>query len=136
LQQITGSLPFPFSVCSKQKEAVFCYFHFLYTYVYICCHFKRKTEALTIFLNPFTTCSLCKQKFVVFPFVDKETNRSFPFAYEQNGLNRLNRLAHLWFYATTAVININFSDLAKKNCNKNFPLSKIFSELWKKLRNP
>jgi hypothetical protein len=35
---------------------------------------KRKMEAQLIFLNMFTVCSLCKRKFVVFPFVDEETN--------------------------------------------------------------
>ncbi len=51
---------------------------------------KRKTEAQAIFLNPFTVCSLCKQNFVVCPFVDEETKSSYPFA------NGLNGLAHLW----------------------------------------
>jgi hypothetical protein len=55
---------------------------------------KRKTEAQAIFLNPSTSCSLCKQKFLVCPFVDEETHKSYPFA---NGLNRLNGLAHLWY---------------------------------------
>jgi hypothetical protein len=53
---------------------------------------KRKTEAQAIFLNPFTFCSSCKQKFVICPFVNEETNRSYPFAH---GLNRLNGLAYL-----------------------------------------
>ncbi len=33
----------------------------------------------------------CRQKFVVCPYVDEETNGSYPFA------NRLNVLADLWF---------------------------------------
>ncbi len=37
---------------------------------------KRKTEGQAIFLNPFTVCSSCKPKFVVCPFVYKETNGS------------------------------------------------------------
>jgi hypothetical protein len=41
------------------------------------------------FLNPFTVCKLCKRKFVVCPFVDEETNGSYPFA---NGLNALSHL--------------------------------------------
>jgi hypothetical protein len=45
--------------------------------------------AHTIFLNPFTVGSWCKRKFVVCPFVDEETNGSYPFA------NGLNELAHL-----------------------------------------
>jgi hypothetical protein len=44
-----------------------------------------------IFLNPLTVCSSYKQKFVVCPFVDKETNVIYPFA---NRLNGLNGLAH------------------------------------------
>jgi hypothetical protein len=47
-------------------------------------------EALAIFLNPFTICSSCKQKLVVCPFVDEETNGNNPFP---NGLNGLNGLA-------------------------------------------
>ncbi len=50
---------------------------------------KRKTEALVIFLHPFTICSSCKRKFVVCPFVDEEANKSYLLA------SRLNRLAHL-----------------------------------------
>jgi hypothetical protein len=46
-----------------------------------------------IFLHPFTICSSYKQKIVVGPFVDKETDGSYLFA---NGLNGLNGLAHLW----------------------------------------
>jgi demethoxyubiquinone hydroxylase (CLK1/Coq7/Cat5 family) len=48
-----------------------------------------KMEAQAIFQNQFTVCSSCKQKLVVRPFVDEETNGSYPFA------NRLIRLAHL-----------------------------------------
>ncbi len=48
-----------------------------------------------IFLNPFTICSSCKWKFVVCPFVDKETNGSYLFA---NGLKALNGLADLCRY--------------------------------------
>ncbi len=44
----------------------------MYIYIHICCRFKRKTEAQAIF-NPFTVSSSCKQKFVVCPFVNKET---------------------------------------------------------------
>jgi hypothetical protein len=44
------------------------------------------------FLNPFTVYSPCKWKFVICPFVEKETKGSYPFA---NRLNGLNRLAHL-----------------------------------------
>jgi hypothetical protein len=51
--------------------------------MYICCHFKPKTEAQAIFLILFTVCSLWKQKFVVCPFVYGEVNGSYPF---KNGL--------------------------------------------------
>jgi hypothetical protein len=47
---------------------------------------KQKIEAQVIFLNPFTVCSSCKQKFVICPFVDEETNESCLFT---NGLNGL-----------------------------------------------
>jgi hypothetical protein len=53
------------------------------------------------FLNPFTVCSWCKRKFVICPFVDEETNKSYPFANELNGLygpNGLNGLAHLCLF--------------------------------------
>jgi hypothetical protein len=56
-------------------------------------------KAQAILPHPFTLCSSCKQKFVVCPFVNKETNVSNPFANRLNGLNGLNRLnglAHLW----------------------------------------
>jgi hypothetical protein len=36
-----------------------------------------------------------KRKFVVFPFVDEETNGSYPLANRLNGLNGLNGLGHL-----------------------------------------
>jgi hypothetical protein len=93
------------SICSKPTE-VFCFrfpfaankrkFPFSVSsfsvYIYLCCGFKRKTEAQVVFLNPFTVSSLFKWKFVVCPLIDEETNGSYPFA---NGLNGLNRLAHL-----------------------------------------
>ncbi len=52
-----------------------------------------KTEANAVFLSPSTVCSSCKRKFVVCPFVDKETNRSYPFA---NGLNGVAYLCELY----------------------------------------
>jgi hypothetical protein len=55
-------------------------------YAYIFCRFKRKTKSQAIFLNLLTVCSSYKQKFVIFPFVFKETNGSYSFA---NGLNGL-----------------------------------------------
>ncbi len=41
------------------------------------------------FLNPFSFRSSCKRKIVVCLFVDEETNRSYPFANELNGLAHL-----------------------------------------------
>ncbi len=45
-------------------------------YIYICCHFKQNTLHVRPgdFLHPFTACSLCKQKFVLCPFVYEESN--------------------------------------------------------------
>jgi hypothetical protein len=47
---------------------------------------KRRTENRSPrdFLNPLIVCSSCEQKFVVCPFADDETNRSYQLA------NRLN----------------------------------------------
>jgi hypothetical protein len=62
----------------------------IYIYVYAAISDgKQKTEIQGIFLSLFTVCSSCKRKFVLCPFVDEETNGSYPFA---NGLNRLNGL--------------------------------------------
>ncbi len=47
---------------------------------------KQETEAQAIFLIWFTIGSSCKQKFVVCPFVDKE---SYQFANGLHGLNGL-----------------------------------------------
>jgi hypothetical protein len=55
---------------------------------------KQCTAAQAIFLNPFTLCLSFQRKFVVCPFVYKETNS--PFAKKGlNALNGLNGLAHL-----------------------------------------
>ncbi len=59
---------------------------------------NRKRSPGKCFFNPFTVCSWCKQKCVVSPFVDEETNGSYPFANRLNGLSGLNGLAHLWRY--------------------------------------
>jgi hypothetical protein len=45
-------------------------------YIVIYAAVQAKMVAQVIFLNSFTICSLCKRKFVVYPFVDKETNGS------------------------------------------------------------
>jgi hypothetical protein len=75
------------------------------------------------FLNPFTVCSLCKQKFDVCPFVDEETSGSYLFANRLKGLSRLSpsvgisgtslvlgayfhgtgEIPQCWFYKTTAL---------------------------------
>jgi hypothetical protein len=38
---------------------------------------KFKTEAQTIFLNPFTMCSSCEQKYAICPFVDEKKQTEF-----------------------------------------------------------
>jgi hypothetical protein len=53
---------------------------------------RKKMEAHILFLQLFTVCSSCKQKFVVYLLVDKETYGSYLFA------NGLYGLAHLWVY--------------------------------------
>ncbi len=58
-------------------------------------------EDHAIFLNSFPVCSPCKQKFVVFPFVDEEKKRSYPFA---NGLNGLAHPLLLYFCCYTFVV--------------------------------
>jgi hypothetical protein len=50
---------------------------------------KRKSRRFSL---SFIISTQCSQKFVVCPFIDEETNGSYPFA---NGLNRLYGLAHL-----------------------------------------
>ncbi len=40
--------------------------------------FQMENESQAIFLYLFTICSSCKQKLVICPFVDKETNGSYP----------------------------------------------------------
>ncbi len=75
---------------------MYIYVHILvHTYTYINYRLKSKTEAQAFFFNPFTVCSSYKRKFDDCPFVDKETNGSYPFANKLNLLNGLNGLAHL-----------------------------------------
>jgi hypothetical protein len=50
---------------------------------------KQKSRRFSL---SFIVSSQCSQKFVVCPFIDEETNGSYPFA---NGLNRPCGLAHL-----------------------------------------
>jgi hypothetical protein len=89
LQQTRGSFTFSVSSVFRTYSSTEC------NYIYMCCHFKQKTEALVIFLNLFPISSLCKRKFTACPIVDKETNGSYPSANRLNALNRLNGLAHL-----------------------------------------
>ncbi len=88
-------LPFSMSSICRIYRVISIYIYYLYkkhNYINICCYFKRKIENRSPgnFLYPFTICSSCKRKFVVYPFVDKEANGRYSFA------NRLNGLAHLW----------------------------------------
>jgi hypothetical protein len=46
-------------------------------------------EAGAILLHPFTVCSFCKYKFVACPFVNEETNGSYPFTNGLKGLKGL-----------------------------------------------
>ncbi len=63
---------------------------------FICCHFKQKMEAKVNFLNLFTIChGVRKWKFVLCPFVDKETDESYSFAKEFAGLNSFTHLDYL-----------------------------------------
>ncbi len=75
---------FPFLFAANKRSFVVSISIYLYLYSAV----KQKTENQKprLFLNPFTICSACKQRFVVFPFVDKETNRSYLFANGVNGL--------------------------------------------------
>ncbi len=59
---------------------------------------RFKTKAQTTFLNPFTMCSSCERKFAVCPFIDEETNGSYPFANRLNRLKRLYGLAHQYVF--------------------------------------
>jgi hypothetical protein len=71
-------------------------FQYKYMKTYICIPWyaavHMKTEAQVNIHNPLTVCSSYKRKFVICPFIDKETHRSYSFANELNGLNEL---AHL-----------------------------------------
>jgi hypothetical protein len=101
LQQAKGSLPSLFSDCRKQMEvavSVSSVFHSIIPEHGVMdmemetrkhgdietSNGKRKTEAQAIFLNLFTTCSSCIWNFVVCPFVDKETNGSYPIASQHS----------------------------------------------------
>jgi hypothetical protein len=101
-----NKLLFSFSICSKQTQV--CPFHFLFAankrklqfsvnsifciFIYICCRFKWKIEAQTIFLFPFTVAQHANVSLRFVCLLTKKINRSYPFA---NGPNGLNGLAHL-----------------------------------------
>jgi hypothetical protein len=107
-QQTSGCRPrkknfrFPFPACRKQTEVfhIVRIYQYIETAAYMCMlRFQIETEAKTILFNPFTVCSSCKWKSVVWPFVYKETKESYPFANRLNRLkeiNGLNGLTHLW----------------------------------------
>ncbi len=82
----------------RKRLTIVCFLRIAYTYIYIYIHIsavsnaKRKMEDQAIFLDSFTVYSLCKRKFVVCPFVYKETKGSYPFA---NGLTGLAHLCYL-----------------------------------------
>jgi hypothetical protein len=94
LQTKENKLPLSVLVWSKQTEAV-PVFRLQQTNGYICCHFtkksngKRKTRRFSLICLLFSHLVIC-------PFVDRETNGSYPFA---NGVNRLNG-TYLSMYAT------------------------------------
>jgi hypothetical protein len=86
LQQTNGSCRFllvPFSVCPYIRKQ-----NYIYLYA-AASNGRLKVEAQAIFLKLLTTDSSCKKKFAICPFVEEETNRSYLFANELNGLNRL-----------------------------------------------
>jgi hypothetical protein len=56
---------------------------------------QKENGAQAIFFNPFTVYSSCKQKFVICPFVDEETNGSYSFVNGLKGLNGLVLLTSL-----------------------------------------
>jgi hypothetical protein len=77
-------------------------------YIYMLLFKTENGSPGNFFLNLFTVCSMCKRKFVVCLFVDKETNRSYPLANGLNGLNGLNRVARLCVCVYVYVISSEF----------------------------
>ncbi len=57
--------------------------------------FQTENESPGNVLNPFTVCSPCKRNFVVCPFADENTNRSYPLANGLHGINGINESAYL-----------------------------------------
>jgi hypothetical protein len=96
-------------------------------------HFKRQTEAMAIFLNPFTVCSPCIEKFVVCPFVDEETNGSYPFA------NRLKGLVNLCLQPIRFILNQSAhtgGDSVQYIPGSNVLYSSCAECIWKYTRKP
>ncbi len=94
-----GKLPFFISSVFQIYIIIYIRKTELYVYIYICCHFKRKTKNGCPG-ERFTIYSLCKRQFVICLFVDKETDGSYPCANRLNwlkGLNGLNGVAHLYY---------------------------------------
>jgi hypothetical protein len=69
-------------------------------------------------------CVCCKQKFVVFSFVDEETNGSYPFANGQNGTNGQDGLAHLCHSLTCGLFFHIRGCCLKKQAGNFYPLEK------------
>jgi hypothetical protein len=76
----------------------------MYAYLYLCLYLHTVVslgkESQVIFLNLFIVCSSCQWKFVVYPFIDEETNVSCPFAHGLKGR------AHLCTYNICIRIDI------------------------------
>jgi hypothetical protein len=63
----------------------------IYIYIYAAVSNGKRGWDQVIFLRPYIVCSSCIQKFVICPFVHKETNGSFPFEKGLNGLSHLGK---------------------------------------------
>jgi hypothetical protein len=78
----------------KQTEvSLFHHFHFLATWRHQTESGRHKPRQFSLIRLPIY--SLCKWKFVIYPFDDEEKNLSYPL---KNGLNGLKRLAQQWKY--------------------------------------
>jgi hypothetical protein len=64
---------------------------------------------------------LCKWKFVACPFVDEETNESYPFASGLNGLARLCQFAAPPLLTIKITAFIPYTTMGDKNLYKKSP---------------